>query len=326
MSKLLLAVCLLSIPLIAQNEAPILDAGEHRYRWVDSWGKLPDGQRLGNTHGCMVVDGKGRLYVNTDTERAVMVFAPTGELVDSWGAEFKGGLHGMTIRKEGDQEFLYLAHTHRGEVVKTTLDGKVLWRIGWPEESGQYEKKGQYRPTGVTLTPDGSIWIVDGYGKSLVHHYGPDRKYRKTIGGRGKEPGKFRTPHGIFLDTRKDTPRLVVSDRENHRLQILDLEGKVLEVVEGMFRRPCNVYQHGQDLVVADLAGRITLIDGKNELIAQLGDQPDPKKRARNGIPMDQWLPGEFLAPHSACFDAAGNIYVMDWVSAGRVTKLERMR
>ena len=96
--------------------------------------------------------------------------------------------------------------------------------------------------------------------------------------------------------------------------------------MHGFFRRPCSFYEHEGVVVVADLAGRVTLLNEKNELIGHLGDQPDPNKRARNGIPPDQWKDGEFLSPHGACFDSKGNLYVQDWNRLGRVTKLERLR
>lgn len=77
--------------------------------------------------------------------------------------------------------------------------------------------------------------------------------------------------------------------------------------------------------MVADLAGRISLFDSKNQLIAHLGDNPDPQKRAQNGVPREQWKDGEFLSPHCARFDSAGDIYVLDWNFLGRVSKLRRV-
>ena len=35
--------------------------------------------------------------------------------------------------------------------------------------------------------------------------------------------------------------------------------------------------------------------------------------------------PGVFTAPHGLCFDAEGNLYVMDWNKTGRLTKLVRV-
>jgi hypothetical protein len=42
------------------------------------------------------------------------------------------------------------------------------------------------------------------------------------------------------------------------------------------------------------------------------------------GLP-SEWKDGEFVHPHDACFTPSGDIFVAEWVSTGRVTKLERM-
>jgi hypothetical protein len=39
----------------------------------------------------------------------------------------------------------------------------------------------------------------------------------------------------------------------------------------------------------------------------------------------DHFTPGKFVAPHGACFDHNGNIFVVEWVEIGRVTKLRRV-
>jgi sugar lactone lactonase YvrE len=54
----------------------------------------------------------------------------------------------------------------------------------------------------------------------------------------GSAPGEFRTPHALAFDSRG---RLFVADRGNHRLQIFDQDGKLLETfvqfgrVSGLF-------------------------------------------------------------------------------------------
>ncbi|MFK7741633.1 MAG: hypothetical protein AB8H80_15050 [Planctomycetota bacterium] len=278
---------------------------------------------IGNTHGCLVVRSNGNILANTDTEHAVVEFSPEGRIVQTWGKEFRGGLHGMCHRVEAGQEVLYLAHTRRHEVVKATIDGKVLWTIGWPKQSGVYEKEGQYKPTAVAVAPDGRIFVGDGYGKSWVHVYDKDRNYVKSFGGRGQQDGKFVTPHGLWLDDRAEKPLLCVCDRENHRLQWFTLDGVFVRKMDKGLRRPCNVWPlRGGGLVVADLAGRITFLDSKDQVVGHVGDNPDPKLRAKNGIPRAQWRDGEFLSPHSVCVDAKGNVYVMDWNSLGRISRL----
>ena len=297
------------------------------WNWVDGWGEQ-EGKTLGSTHGCMVVDKQGRILVNTDTEAAVIVFNSAGEVVETFGKEFRGGLHGMAIREEGDEEFLYLAHTGRHEVVKTTLEGDVLWTLGYPEEAGIYKGADEYRPTAVAVAPDGRLFVGDGYGKSWVHIYDKDRNYVKSIGGRGKEDGKFQTPHGLWMDTRKDEPLLMVADRENSRLQWFTLDGKfVKKVTEGM-GRPCSVYMlqgKGREgwFAVADLTGRVAIMNDKDKLVCLLGDNAPKGQRATNRVKREDWKVGRFFAPHSVTCDAEGSLYVMDWNALGRVSKLE---
>ena len=147
----------------------------------------------------------------------------------------------------------------------------------------------------------------------------------RSFAGPGGEAGKTRTPHGLSMDLRGDEPLLLVSDRENNRLQWFDLSGEAVRTLEGGLRRPCHTDLFGDELVVAELAGRVSLFDGEGELIARLGDNPDPSLRANNGVPRERWAAGEFLAPHCVHFDAEGNVYVMDWNALGRISKLRRL-
>ncbi|HVS08846.1 MAG TPA: 6-bladed beta-propeller [Planctomycetota bacterium] len=323
-----LACASLGLAALALQEPrpPRLGSGAHVYDWVPAWGQLPEGSSYGNTHGAIAVDSKGRIYVNTDSEKAVIAFEPDGTFVKAWGSELAGGLHGMAIARDGEREVLWLAHTGRHEVIQTTLDGEILRTIPCPLASGHYERAEQYLPTSVAVAPDGSIFVADGYGRSWVHQFDAAGEYVRSIGGPGEEPGKFRTPHGISIDARGGTPKLLVADRENHRLQWFDLEGRFLVASTVELRRPCIAYAQGDDLVVADLGGRVTILDRENRLVCHLGDNPDPAKRAQNGVPREQWKDGEFLSPHCARWDAAGDLYVVDWNAFGRVNKLARVR
>ena len=55
----------------AADAAPVeLGHGRHTYRWIAGFATLPDGSELGNTHGCVAVDSRGRIYFNTETPRS----------------------------------------------------------------------------------------------------------------------------------------------------------------------------------------------------------------------------------------------------------------
>jgi len=316
-------------PFLHPQDKPItLGAGPQKYEWVRNWLQLPEKQdQLGNTHGGIVVDAQGQIYVNTDTTKAIMVYGKDGKFLRSFGEEFANGVHGMLLAKdEADgKEYLYLVHTNKNEACKLALDGKVLWTIPWPQESGKYEKADEYHPTSIALAPNGDIFIADGYGKSWVHRYDKNRKYIASFGGPGEKPGQMNTPHGIALDTRTNPPTLIVADRANHRLQVFDLEGKFQKLIEG-FRMPCSIDIQGEYAVVADLQGRVTILNGKNEVVTQLGDNPDESLRGNHDAPKDKWQDGLFTAPHSARWDAEGNLYVMDWNVSGRISKLKRVK
>jgi sugar lactone lactonase YvrE len=334
-----IAVRLAFVPLLvlgvlarrAQDAAPIrFHVGADTYEWVRGWGALPGGKTLGNTHGCIVVDDQDRIYLCTDTEDAVVVFDRDGKVLKTFGKELAGGLHGLALRKEGGKQVLLMAHIGRHQVLEATLDGEILWTLDYPKESGIYEKAEQYLPTSVAPLDDGGFLVADGYGQSWIHRYDRDKKYVKSFGGPGSELGKMHTPHGIWIDTRGPKPVLLVADRENNRIQVFDLDGKALrevkDVEHDLLRRPCHMHPFGSQLAVADLAGRVTVLDSALKLVAHVGDNPDPAKRARNDVLPPEWKDGEFISPHCANWDSAGNLYVTDWVSTGRITKLARVK
>ena len=321
-----------------RSGAPVfVGVGEARYRWDSDWMKLPEGRKwLGGTHGCIVVDSADRVYMSVDSGPAVLVFAPDGTLERSFGEDLGPGLHGLTIVKQRraadvggpptqEPEVLFLAHTTRQEVLKTTLKGELLLRIGLPAESGKYEDPAHYKPTSVAVAPSGEIFVADGYGLSWIHRFDAEGSYQDSFGGPGGKPQNLSTPHGLWMDTLGAEPSLLVADRENHRLARFSLDGEFLDGTDptsGLLRRPCHVQFLGKLGVVADLAGRTTLIDDKLELIAHLGDNPNPSQRAQFAITPDLWRPGVFFAPHCARFNSKGELVVMDWNIAGRITRL----
>jgi hypothetical protein len=88
---------------------------------------------------------------------------------------------------------------------------------------------------------------------------------------------------------------------------------------------PCHFNERNGMLLVPDLEARVTLMDRQDKVLAQLGeDTANPwgqmRKKART-----EFVPGKFICPHSACFDQDGNIYVVEWVEVGRVTKLRKI-
>jgi sugar lactone lactonase YvrE len=331
----------LGAPLIlgAQNKSgsnnPILGEGDHKYEAIHDWGEVPASIKYGNTHG-VCEDSQGHIYVHhtvnaaSDSNDTMVVFDQHGKFVKSWGKDFKGGAHGLHIRKEGKDEFLYLCDTKRALVVKTTLNGEEVFTIGYPKESEQYAPKAdgkpvKYSPTNLAVAPNGDIYVGDGYGSSYINQYNGKGEYIRTFGGLGKEAGQLNCPHGIMLDARGAAPTLLIADRGNSRLQRFNLEGKHLEFVDGT-KMPCHfsTFKNG-DVVIPDLGARVTILNKKNEVVEHLGDDSASNWRDTRKLTRDHFTPGKFVCPHGACFDHAGNIYVVEWVEVGRVTKLRKV-
>ena len=137
------------------------------------------------------------------------------------------------------------------------------------------------------------------------------------------------TPHGIWLDDRPGRERsLVVADRANFRLQYFTLDGKYASTIEGL-SYPAHLDIRGDVLMCPDLHARVTLFDKDNKVIVHLGYDPAWTKKVLDGFKVrgnpEEWQAGKFVHPHDACFDKDGNIYVVEWVQTGRVTRLRHV-
>lgn len=81
-------------------------------------------------------------------------------------------------------------------------------------------------------------------------------------------------------------------------------------------------------MLMPDLKAVVTLFDSANRPVVQLGDGRQPDGKTYEGIrdkDRDAFTAGRFVAPHGACFDQAGNIFVTEWVEVGRVSKLRKV-
>lgn len=315
----------------------VVGEGDFRYACRHGWGELPGHIQWTDTHG-VAIDGEGLIYVKHrgggDTPMdTIVVFDTAGKYVRSFGKEYFGGGHGIDVRREGNQEFLYLSDT-KGKVAKTTLTGEQVWVKTAPNATGYYNAaapgQGRFSPTNIAFRPDGGYYVADGYGSNYIHEYDKDDRWVRSWGGTGMRPGLMRTPHSIWLDDRQGRElQLVVADRANARLQYFTLEGRHAGFVDAV-SFPADFDVRGDVLLVPDLHARVTLFDLENRVIAHLGYDPAWTERALgNNFEMrgrpDLWEDGRFIHPHDACFDRDGNIYVAEWVASGRVSFLERL-
>ena len=309
-----------------------IGSGKWTYTLDENWGQLPEGMNYG--FGCaIVVDGQDRVYVTSRSETpCVAVFERDGTLLETWSKDFadkidfstaqvKATAHGLYWSKEADGEFFYFTEnvdktTGIGaRVYKTDLAGRVLYELGKNVKGSSTSQPFTFtNPTDVAVAPNGDIYIVDGYGSQLVYRFDKNFKHIKTIGGKGKEHGKFSTCHGVWISTLRSEPEVYIADRANGRLEVYSLDLEFKRSVPDM-RAPCCFYQHDGHLYVPELSARVSIIDESDKVVARLGDG--------QGINKDEIAqhPEAFAAPHALTVDSHGDLYVIEWLPTGRPRK-----
>lgn len=309
-----------------------IGTGEHTYEWIGEWARIPDtetGRSNGRTHA-VVVAADGRILVFHQANPALLIFAPDGTLLGTWGDRFLGA-HGMTLVEEGGTEYLWLTDQYSGEVAKTTLDGRTVQTIQRPELPAYRE--GKYSPTWVAVFEErfggnGDVWVADGYGQSYVHRYDGAGRYLGSLDGTEGSAGPFKCPHGIWVDTRKAELELYITDRTNRRIQVYDLDGQYKRVVrsDGAMS-PCGFITHGAHMYIpeAPYRARLTVLDEQDRVVCALGE--NDAVCGAEGFPNDRSLlqRGKFHTPHGVAADSSGNLYVVEWIIGGRITKLAKV-
>ena len=287
--------------------------------------KMPEGTAAVNSHG-LEVDAAGNIYLtyepdHTNDTHCLVRWKPDGtggEILGAGGPLCVGTPHGLRLAVEGDETFLY--HANNGELLtKTTLEGDVVWQVrGPPNNDSKFEP---YKPTWFAVPPEGDyVYLADGYGSNLIHVFTRDGAYANhTFGGGGSGDGQFATCHSITYDARRG--QLVVSDRENHRLQRFSFDAKTggvfdfedLARVEGI-DRICNIRSYpalGGLAILPALEGPVAIVDAEDETLAILN--------------VSGLLGAEgHLHPHDAQILPNGDVVVATW-APGRVSYWKKL-
>jgi hypothetical protein len=278
------------------------------YEPVPNWGWLPHGFTFNGDATSVAVDSRDRVYVFNRGPIPVLVFESDGAFVAGWGEGEYDVAHGIAI---DDDDRLYLVDRNNF-VHRLDGNGKVGLTIGSRGVAGRpYSGNGFNNPTDVAIhARTGELFVSDGYSNAHVHRYRPDGVHIHSWGGLGDKQGRFSLPHGIeFLDDE----RLIVCDRENHRLQIFSIDGVFLE--QWHCHRPSAVRRSKASglLYVAEagpgVRGRAQLPNlGRRIAIYSLAGE----RLSQFGNPAPGYGPDQFVSPHSVAVDSTGAVYVAE--------------
>ena len=294
------------------------------------WLKLPEGRpNLGNQHGDIAITSKGEAYISTmDPKAGLQVYGPDGKWLRNI-PDAPADFHGFVIKKQADGEHIYGPRLGGGNILKLTLEGKVVLDIPSsviPEDFKLKNKDGKSRVamTGMDVAPNGDWFVTDGYASSYVHHFDRTGKYIKSFGGK-KAPYNFTTLHKIAVDTRFTPIRIICCDREAGRVVHLSTDGDLLGVVATNLLSPAAITVQGDYALIGEIRGAVSVLDKEGNTVARLGLNTTPGETGNNNLEVAKWRPGFVTAPHGVAFNTAGDIFVSEYNKFGRVHRWNKL-
>jgi DNA-binding beta-propeller fold protein YncE/4-amino-4-deoxy-L-arabinose transferase-like glycosyltransferase len=234
---------------------------------VEDWAALPDqpGQDKPILID-LTVDSKGQVYILDPLTKNLEVYDNDGKLIGHRNTNNKFAAYapnGLAVDKAGN---IYIANTGGSDILKIDPDDNLVREIGGGNDFptlGDTRRTNQ--PIDVAVTDDGAVYVVD-LSQRIVK-YGADGKYVTewkipnlgggiasmhmasyknfvylsdtnsnviyllntdgsiiSYGSTGDRPGQFDNPAGLATDA---VGRLYVADRNNRRVQVFDLNGKL---------------------------------------------------------------------------------------------------
>jgi sugar lactone lactonase YvrE len=303
-----IAVALIAVPAVAQRPSdPALlipqSAPELDYVVAPQAVSLPAGAGLTGAPAAVAFDSKGHLFILTRGNPSLYEFDNDGKFIRSFGEGLFTRSHGLRIDKTGN---IWATDVGAHTVMKIDPQGKVLMTLGTKGQRGAWNESTQLlnEPNDVVIAANGDIFIAQGHtpganGDPRVLRFDKEGKFIMSWGGKGKEAGKFDVAHGLAFDAKG---QLWVTDRENQRIQIFNMDGKFIKELKyaGL---PCSLDIGSQNIyMVNGFAGQLVRMDLDGKVISALGK---PGKG-----------PGEFGEAHVIAVSPKGEIFVADSVNA----------
>jgi len=308
------------------SQKTVIGHGNHTYIPDLNWAKIdPKKHPVRNCHE-MVIDHQNRIILLTDhPKNNILIFDRSGELLDGWTLGFKTA-HGLSIGHDDEGEFLLITDFSSGRVLKTSLDGDILFEFPSAYELGVYSSTMPYDPTETAIAPNGDVYVADGYGSFYILQFSSDGKFIRHFGGPGKEDRHLNNPHGIAVDARSgpDNCQLIISSRMQSCFKRFSMEGDYLKTISLPGTFPCRPVIHG-DLLYAAVcwsgfflkpnSGFVIILDKDDKVVScPGGSAPINDNDQLLVLKQEEKI---FYHCHDVCVDGASDIYVCQWNAQG---------
>ncbi len=337
-SSLLLPLFSFNIIKTPTLSETVIGQGDFRYRADFSWGRLDAAKTPVNDCHEMVQDNKGRLILLTnETKNNIIIYDQSGKLVKTWGHVYAGA-HGLTLNDDGGADMLYITDTASHAVYKTTLEGKLLLKLPFPEALKEQYDPESYYPTETAIASNGHIYVADGYGTQLILQYDARGNFIRSFGGKGwlwnellekrypheiqwknkpkeVDSSLLNNAHGITMDHRGKQPELLIASRMDNMIKRFTLERKFLSDIEIPGAFVCRPVIDDENMYAAvlrsdrpswDETGFVTILDKNNRVVSNPGGTPPVyENRQLKQIEQQEKI---FRHPHDVCIDKDKNL------------------
>ena len=261
----------------------ILGQGNYRYRLVPEWGRGSKDYALGFASG-VATDSQDRVYVvDREPRPAIAVYDREGNFLTAWGQTVFKIPHEIWV---GPDDRLYITDAGDHTVRICQPDGVILKTLGTRGTTGALGRPFCW-PTRAVLSPNGEIYVSDGYKQDYIHRFSPNGELLQTWGGRGGGPGQFTLPHGICV---APDGRVLVADREpNHRIQVFDPNGRFLAQWPGRLI-PMALHIDPDGIVYLAESGGVSIFDLEGRLLSRfvVSGRPFDVNHGVHGIWVDR--------------------------------------
>ncbi len=201
----------------------------------------------------LATDSKGFIYVADYFGARIQKFAPDGKFMLAWGAKGEGEgqfkePNSVAVDEAGN---VYVTDGLAHKLMKFDGDGKLLKE--WTKPTVDF-----YGPRDIAFGPNKKLYIID-QGHTQITVFDPANESFKSWGSSGSGDGQFNESTGIGIGA----GLVFVADRDNHRIQVFDLDGKFIRQwpIVGWER------SHYPDVVYDDATKHVLVSDGKSNSI-----------------------------------------------------------
>jgi len=226
-----------------------------------------DGKILALNRGENSWDPKAGFRKQRIQRPAILVIDPdSGAILKAWGENTFVMPHQISVDRHGQ---FWISDVGQNAIFAFTPDGEKLLEISGKEI-------GFNMPTDMASLSDGSFIVSDGYGNARILHFSATGKKLADWGTRGSNPLQFRTPHSVTVD---ESDRIYIADRENHRIQVLDPQGHVLNIWTKVDRPLTVRFSAGFLYVLSNLEaekGIVRKLTPAGDLVSAFHSKPSP--------------------------------------------------